>query len=306
MDLSGLFNLEFMMFAEMGIGYYLRKKNIIRKEEKGVLTKLVVSILLPANIINSFNMKLEGDMLAQFAQVFLISCGIQMLCYILASVLYRNVNEKRRAVLKYGTVVSNSGFLGNAVAEGVYGAEGLLFAQIYLIPLRIVMWTAGLSFFAGKGDGKKALKAVITHPCIIAVFIGILRMVLNIPFPDAVNQTLASLGRCSTPLIMIFLGTILAETGFQTMLVRDNIRFCVIRLLLIPLFVTVIVYLCGIKGTAASLSVVLAAMPAASQTAVLAAQYEGDVEFAADAVVLSTLLSILFLPLWVIALGMIF
>ena len=306
MDLSGLFNLEFMMFAEMAVGYYLRKRNIIREHEKGVLTKMVVSILLPASIINSFNTQIEGDMLTQFAQIFLISCGIQVLCNILASFLYRRTKERRRPILRYATVVSNAGFLGNAVAEGVYGSEGLLFGQIYLIPLRIVMWTAGLSFFAGKGNGKKALLSVITHPCIIAVFIGILRMVLNIPFPAAVNQTLASLGRCSTPLIMIFLGTILADVGFKTMFVKENLFFCVIRLLVIPAAVTGILYVIGIRGLAASLSVILAAMPAASTTAVLAAQYDADVEFAADVVVLSTLLSILLLPAWVILLGMIF
>ncbi|MCR5795932.1 MAG: AEC family transporter [Solobacterium sp.] len=306
MDLSGLFNLEFMMFAEMAVGYYLRKRNIIREQEKGVLTKMVVSILLPASIINSFNTKIEGDLLTQFAQILLISCGIQVLCNILASVLYRRTRERRRPILKYATVVSNAGFLGNAVAEGVYGSEGLLFGQFYLIPLRIVMWTAGLSFFAGKGKGKDAILNVITHPCIIAVFIGILRMVLNLPFPAAVDQTLASLGRCSTPLIMIFLGTILADVGFKTMFVQENIFFCVIRLLVIPALVTGILYVIGIRGLAASLSVILAAMPAASTTAVLAAQYDADVEFAADVVVLSTVLSILLLPAWVILLGMIF
>ena len=83
-------------------------------------------------------------------------------------------------VLQYATVCSNAGFLGNPVAEGLYGSIGLLYASVYLIPQRIVMWSAGISYFTESPSRKEVVKKVLTHPCIVAVEIGIVLMVTQV------------------------------------------------------------------------------------------------------------------------------
>ncbi len=305
MDFSKLFNLQFMMFAEMAIGYIICRMHILKPSDRSVLSKLVINVLLPASILNAFKMEMTVEVLNSFFQIFIASCGVQLLCTVLAKFAFNKVIPSRKPVMQYATVCSNAGFLGNAVAEGVYGAEGLLFGQIYLIPLRIVMWTAGVSYFASSGRKNNVLKSIITHPCIIACGLGIVRMVLAIPFPAAVDQTLAALGRCATPLIMIFLGMILEEIGFGSMLEKDNLLFALLRLVIIPLIVLGGCMALHLEPLITGLSVVLAAMPAGSTTAVVTEQYNGDVHFAANCVVLTTLLSIALLPVWVIFLNMI-
>ena len=304
-DLSKLFTLQFLMFAEMAIGYLVCRLKIVKPSERGILSKLTINVFLPASIISAFNMELTDEILACFAQILLVSCGIQVLCTLLARFAYNWVDEDKRPVMQYATVCSNAGFLGNAVAEGVYGQLGLLYGQIYLIPLRIVMWTAGVSFFEEGGNKKNVLKTILTHPCIIALFIGLFRMVLQIPFPDMVNSTLTSLGRCATPLIMLFLGMILYEVGFKTMMSKENVVFAFIRLILIPGIVLVACLIFRLDPVITGVSVILAAMPAGSTTAVLADQYHRSVEFAANCVVLSTILSIALLPVWVIVIEII-
>lgn len=303
MNLKQLFNLQFLMFAEMAAGYCLCRFHILKPKDRSVFSKAVISLFLPANIIASFDMPLSTEVLQDFLQIILVSVFIHIFCMILAELLYRNGAEDRKNTLKFATVCSNAGYLGNAVAEGVYGETGMLYGQIYLIPVRIVLWSVGVSYFQGKADLKTTLRKIITHPCIIAVAIGLIRMIFQIPLPDMIDGTLTSLGRCSTPLIMIFLGMILAESGFSSMITKETMKYALLRLLIIPAAVLGACLLIHVDPLVTGLSVLLAAMPAASTTAVLAEQYGADVRFAADIVVSSTLLSIAVLPLWAIVLN---
>ena len=125
----------------------------------------------------------------------------------------------------------------------------------------------------------------------------------EIPIPEIIDGTLVSLGRCSTPLIMVFLGMILAESGFSSMISVTNLKYAFLRLVFIPVCVLAACLLLHIDPLVTGLSVLLSAMPAASTTAVLAEQYHADVSFAADCVVFSTILSIAVLPVWTLILN---
>ena len=299
MNLSELFILQFMMFAEMFIGYLLCRTKILHVKDRTVFSKAVINLFLPCNIINSFLTNTGANVMKDFLVVLIISIAIQVFCSVLANVLYNRKPAEHKPILQYATVCSNAGFLGNAVAEGVYGELGLLYGQIYLIPLRIVMWTAGISYFEGSTDFKSKIKKIITHPCIIAVFIGIILMLSGIQVPSAVSRTLTSLGRCSTPLIMLFLGMVLAEAGFKGIISKETLSFFLLRLILIPAVVLLACVLFKVDSFITGLSVLLAAMPAGSTTSVLAEQYNIDVAFASNIVICTTIGSILLLPAWV-------
>jgi predicted permease len=301
-ELGPLFRLQFLMFAEMAAGWALCRAGVLKPKDRKILSALVVNLMLPCNIIAAFDMEMSGDLIKQFMTILIISILIQVLCSIVAAHAYNHEQPAVKKVLQYATVCSNSGFLGNAVAECVYGTMGLALGQIYLIPQRIIMWSAGISYFTEGTSRKDVILRILKHPCIIAVELGLLRMIFRIPVPMAVNSVLTSLGRCSTPLIMLFLGMILAETGIGNMITKRNLGFSVIRLVLLPMAVLAGCWLAHIDPVTAGLSVLLTAMPAGSTTAVLAEQYNGDTEFAANCVVLTTLLSIAVLPLWVILL----
>ena len=304
MELGSLFSLQFQMFAELFAGYCICRMRILQPGDRTVLTKLVINLLLPCSIVSSFSLTMTADVVSRFLLIFAASLAIQAMQYFLANVLYRKVRPEAKPVMQYATICSNAGFLGNAVCEGVYGTEGLMYGQIYLIPQRIVMWTAGVSCFADKGGSiKDTIRTLVTHPCIIAVFIGIVKMALGIDFPSPVTSVLSALGKCSTPLIMIFLGMVLAETGFAKMITKDTLFFSAVRLVLIPLITLAAVCVLHLDSMIGSICVLLVAMPAGTTTAILAEQYNRDVEFAANVVILTTILSIGLLPVWCIFLN---
>lgn len=297
-----LINLQLMMFLLMLVGLVLRKKNIITDSGKKCLTDLIIDVILPANIIKSFLITFNHQILMNFLSILLISIGIQVFCTILSHVLYRNQTSGRRKVLQYSIICSNAGFLGNPIAEGVFGSMGLSLASIYLIPQRIVMWSAGISYFTESPDRKTLIKKVVTHPCIVAVFIGMFFMLTGFPLPECVTEGIASLSNCCTAMSMMVIGMILAEVNVREMADKTVVSFTVLRLVLIPAVVYVVCRFLPVDSMITGVSTLLAAMPAGATTVILASKYEGDAVFATKCVVFSTVLSLVSTFIWSILL----
>ena len=193
---------------------------------------------------------------------------------------------------------SNAGFLGNPVAEGVFGPVGLMLASVYLIPQRIMMWSEGIAIFSGVSDKKATLKKVVTHPCVLACFIGFILMVGQIKLPVVILTPVQTLGRCNTALSMMVIGMILADIDIKTILDKTVIRYTIHRLVIIPIMVYLVCRLLPVSRLVCGVSVLLAAMPAGATTSMLAAKYDRDPEFATKLVVFSTLCSIPAIMIW--------
>lgn len=294
-EFSNLLNMQIMIFILTAAGYILRKLNIISAGSRAGLTNLVIDLVLPCNIIHSFMIGFSKDVLKSGLEVLAISIAIQIACYFLGYVLYIKTAKEEQKVLKYATICSNAGFLGNPLVEGIYGSMGLLYASIYLIPQRICMWSAGVSCFTDS-KGKNVAKKVLTHPCIVAVMIGIAIMVFQIRLPEFAVSSIKTVSGCTTTLSMVVIGGILAEIELRTVVSRLNIYFCIIRLVIIPAAVLAVCALININPLVTAVSTVLAGMPAGSTTAILAAKYNCDEKFAVKIVFLSTVLSLITIP----------
>lgn len=293
-----LINLQGQLFLLVAAGVLLRKLHIIPEAGKSILTDLVIYLILPCNIVNSFRMEFDLDILKRFLVILAISVTIQLVCMILNQILYRGQPAAKRRVLQYATVCSNAGFMGNPIAEGVFGAEGLMYASIFLVPQRIVMWSAGVSYFTECPDRKSLIKKVATHPCIVAVYIGLFLLISQMPLPAFLGDTIKSVGNCTTTVSMVLIGTILAEVDPRTILNKTVVYYSAVRLVLIPLLVFAGCRLMNVDPLLTGVSVLLAGMPAGSTTAILSAKYDGDYIFATKCVVFTTVLSLVTIPLW--------
>lgn len=293
-----LINLQFTMFSMIAAGVILKKIGIIGEEGQKNLTDLVIYLILPCNIIRSFMVEFSTSILVTFAGVFMISILIQTGCTILGHILYNRIELPKKKCLQYGTICSNAGFLGNPVAEGVFGTMGLTLASIYLIPQRIVMWSAGISVFTESPDKKTLVKKVLTHPCIIACIAGILLMVTQLKLPGFLTASIQALSNCNTALSMMVIGMILADINVKQMLDRRVCYYTVIRLVIIPLVVYIPCRILNLDPLVTGVCVLLAAMPAGATTSILASKYNGDAAFATNLVIFSTLVSLITTPVW--------
>lgn len=290
--------LQFTMFIMIFVGFLVRKLGIVGKEGQKNITDLVIYVILPCNIVKSFMVEFDTQTLYSFAGILLISVLIQAGCVLFGKIVYKNKETNRRKSLQYGIICSNAGFLGNPLAEGVFGTMGLTLASIYLIPQRIMMWSSGLAVFTGNTNKKEVIKKVVTHPCIIACVIGMILMVTQIELPAFLTKSLQTLSNCNTAMSMMVIGMILAQVKGKNLVDKDIIVYTIFRLIIIPLIVWIPCLLLHVDSMVTGVSVLLAAMPAGATTSILASKYGCDEIFATKLVVFSTLASLLTTPIW--------
>lgn len=258
---------------------------------------LCIYLTLPFNVLHSFLREWDWNLFVSCGIILLLSAGYNAISVLFSAVLYKKADKKRQKPLKYGTIVSNSGFLGNPVVEGIYGTDGLLYAALFMLPVRIVMWSIGVSVFMK--DGKDhLLKKILTHPCIVAIYGGVIIMISGIQFPTFVENTITGISNCNTPLSMMLVGMMLAEVHPKGLIDKTMVFYTFVRLALIPAVVFAITAFLPIDSMLRGITVIMAGMPAPITTALLSAKYGGDEEYATGLIFLSTLLSLITLPVW--------
>ena len=238
MDFTSLFNMQGMMFCVLALGWYLRKKGMIDKSGKALLSNLVMNVTLPASIIKSFQMEFSMDILKLTLEVIVISFLIQ------------------------------------------------------------IMWSVGLTYFTEAPTKKELVKKVLTHPCIIAIFTGMVLLISQFQLPGFVNQTVRTIAGANTFCAMLLIGCTLAEVPFKEVFSKEVYYYTFIRLFLIPVIVLAGCRLFRIDSLITAVCVILSAMPAASTSVVLAVKYGKDDRLATKIVVFSTVVSLITLPIW--------
>ena len=298
MDIGRLLDLQLRMLTYFLMGAALKKLHILRADGIAAITDLILHLVLPCNIIAAFLIPFDLQTLKQFGIILLIATFIQIYSFLISKILYKKEPEEVQKALRYATMVSNAGFIGNPVAESFFGPAGLLYASIYLIPQRIVMWSAGLSIYTGSHNSRETLHRVLTHPCIIAVFIGSFLMLTGLPLPEFLREAVESVGDITTPFSLILIGTILADVDPGSLLDSRLLGYSILRLLILPAIALLVCKIFAVDRLISGVSVLLAAMPASTSSVILANKYHGDAKFASKLVMSSTLAILLTLPLW--------
>lgn len=304
MDVLHLLNLQGSLFLMILVGMFLKRRGIVDEGAQRCLTDLCIQVVIPCNILKSYLIELKPTVLRACGMLLVVAVILILVCMGLNRVLFNRYEGAQKKVLQYCTLISNGGFLGNAVAEGVYGVTGLLYASMYLIPMRIIMWSAGTSYFiTQKNNKKEMLWNIATHPCLVAVYIGMVRMLFEIPVPTLLSSTITSIGSCNTALTMFIIGMILSDVKLTTIFTPTTIWLSTLRLVLLPLLVWLLCLGMGLESIAAGVAVIMTGMPAGSTAAIFAARYGSDAPFASKCVVLSTLLSMVTIPVWCMVIG---
>lgn len=292
-----MFHLQMMLFLLMAVGVLFRKRNIISESGRKTLSNLTVNLILPCNIIESFlgEWNVSGSLLHNCLIALGISFGIQLAALYLSALFFSPVSSEKKNIFRYGLIVSNSSFIGIPVVGELYGNLGVLYTSFFQIPIRIMMWTAGLSLFTNV-DKKESFRKLVKHPCIIAIIIGVTLMLTPVSLPPFLEDTISGLSKCTTPLSMITVGAMFANSKWSDFLDPSILYYCLIRLIVFPAIVFGAVRLLGIDLVLGNVAVLLSAMPMAATTAILADKYNYNGETASRSIFVSTLLSIATLP----------
>ena len=292
--------LQVELLLLMVVGFAAKKIKIIDGHQQKGLSELLINIILPANIIKSFvsTKNTTKEYISNCILIMLICLLIQLFTLIVFPYFFKKFDKKKSNVMEYGMLVSNSSFIGIPVVEYLYGSIAVTYTAVFQIPLRIFMWTAGISLFTEKQSSlKEKIKLIITHPCIVSVFIGFILMMFGLNMPLFLEDTIRYISNSTTPISMIVIGAILADIDIKKLFDFSTLYFSFLRLTIYPLLILLILNLLNIDKLITEIAVLMTAMPCGSTCAILAQKYGYDYEYASKIIFVSSLFSIITIPL---------
>lgn len=295
-----------VLFLLIGTGVLAVKTGVLRPEHKQALSNLLVYIVVPAMIVNSYRMEFSAEILRNLLAAFGMSTLAILAGTVITLLLTARKKDSRTPIFRFACIFSNAAYMGFPLISALFGSEGLLYASAFVTVFNILLWTMGYGFVSGSSSPKEVVRSLVRTPVLYAVIAGLAVYLLQIPIPNLIAQPLELLAGMNTPLSMMITGMLIAAGSVKSIVTDVHIwKLAAVRMVLIPAVCLALFSLLGFHGTAAQVVVLLECCPAAAITSVFAVQFGHDESFAAGSVVLTTLLSIVVLPLCALVITMV-
>lgn len=297
-----LFSTVAMMLVYMMLGFILRKSGKTKVAHAKSFSGLLIYVLGPAMIINSF-LKLEytNDNLIKIGQYFAVTLFIQIIFFIILYVfLNKKYADSKYRIMTVGSVLGNVGYLGMPVIQSIFPEYPIVscYSSINVISMNLIVFTMGV--FMITGDKKYiSVKSAVINPTTLSLLVAFPIFILKISFGQYIESAVDLLAKMVTPMCMIILGMRLSEANLKNIFTRLFVyETCFLKLIVFPVFAMFIVkWIPFLDNTFKTTVIVLAMAPAGAIIESLAELHECEQEFAANVVLLTTLLSVITIPL---------
>lgn len=287
-----------VMLTFIALGYILRRSHALPENTDQVLSRLLTYLFCPAYTISNLSRNLTAHKLA--GQLTMVGFGAAvvvitlLLAYFLARLLGRSPLERKS--LTYAFTISNFGYFGYPVVQGVFGDGALTDMIIFCLPLTLLTNTFGYILFAG--EGKIQWKKVLLSPMLLAVGVGVILGLSGWQLPDFATKVLGSAGGCMSTVSMLLAGVVLGALPLKELLRGWRpYLYTAIRLLLIPALFVGIMFAFGVRDMLLLISGLTLSMPLGLNLVVFPASFGHDTRDNAKMCFASYLLSILVLPI---------
>ena len=286
-----------VLFLLMGVGFVFGKLEWIDENTTGRMSRLLLYIVSPCTIIHALQVEFTAALMA----ALMIGCVILVAQYLaligVSQCTFRKALPESRSVLRFGQIYSNNVFMGLPLLQAVLGPQVSIFVIPSLIMFNIFEWTHGVTIMGGKMSAKK----LFISPGMIGIFIGMGLFVARITLPMVFGSAVSYLGSMNTPLAMIIIGSQMSRADLKTTFTKGKLYFVsAIKLLLSPVITMAVMlpFRASLDPDLFCSLIILSAAPSAGMTSIFAQNYDQDTATAAQTVSLSTLLSLLTLPLF--------
>lgn len=300
MDIMVVFQTMLKLFLLLVLGFVLFKYHIFDEYTNKKISALIVNVASPMLIISSIA-GVEGS---NKSIVFLM-IGAGILMYIGFIILGKIINrlfpfpKKDWPVYECMVVFANTGFMGYPVLLDVFGQEAVFYASLIHMAFNFFVYTYAIMCLT-KGDDsefKLNFKQLLT-PGIILIFVGIFIYLFDIQLPSVLMDTINSVGSLTAPLSMMMIGSSLAVYPIKDSFTDwRSYVFAFVRLMIVPFVTMIMCRLLHIDAYYANITIITNAMPVGSMVLMLATQYNANVKIVTRNIVVSTLLSVITIPI---------
>lgn len=279
------------------IGFILTKNKVLTETGSKNMTDLVLYVVTPCVIIKSFIREFNSSLLKGLLLSFVFAFLAHIMFILISRLLFKNCEEKQKRVFQFGIIFSNCGFMALPLQEALLGDLGVFYGASYVAVFNLFVWSYGVMLMSGD---KKYMspKKLIVSPGIIGLAVGIVIFLFSIPIPDILIKPVSYMAALNTPLPMIIIGYHLANSDFFASLKNKNCLFAIfIKLFVSPLLALAILYLCGVRETMLVSAIICCSAPVAANTTMFASKFGGDTSMSVNLVSVSTVLSLISMPI---------
>ena len=287
-----------VLFLLMSVGMGVRRFGVFDGQSVKRVADFVLAVVTPCLIVTSFQRPfdpsvMKGVVLAFAAALFSHIAGIA-----LARLAVRDRDEARMRILRFATVFSNAGFMGIPLQYAVLGPDGVFYGSVYVVVFHLLCWTYGVWEIRG-GFGETGVARAIVNPGLIGIAVGLPFFLFSAKLPSVLAQPVKMTGDLYTPLAMLVLGFHLAGAKFASALSSGGTYVVLLlRHLVVPAaIIATLAFVPFVDRTIGVAAVIPAAAPVGASVTVFSVRYGGEAEFPTALVAVSTLLSVLTLPL---------
>ncbi|API90991.1 malate permease [Virgibacillus pantothenticus] len=317
------------------LGYYCRKKGIFSDQVGKMLSRVVLSVALPALALKAFMNDIDQESLAEGMGILIWGIAIYIILIIVTKPMYAKFKGDKEDTLRVLTIFGSTTFFGIPIVGAIYGAEGVLYASIFNIGYRIFLYSYGYIKMSGLKMEAKNLKEMFLNPIVIATFVGLFIWVFQDSLPQMtvvaadgttssvaflrIDQTapwlfnpMTYLAGLASPLAWLAIGSTLGSIDFKTAITdRTSIVYSANKVILVPILNIVVLAILSLTGilTMSAVSVgtivIMMAAPTATVAAAYAISFDKDALLASNASLLSTISAVVMIPIWIIVINMI-
>lgn len=278
------------------LGFFLAKVKILNEPGIKCITDVVLLFVTPCVIIQSFIRPFDNEALRGVVFSFFAAAGVHLVFIGLAVLLFRSRDEARRRVLRFGVIFTNCGYMSLPLQQAILGDDGVLYGASFVAIFNLIVWSYGITEMSG--DIKFiSPKKLLLNPGIIGLAVGLAVFLFSITPPEVIKAPIGYLASLNTPLPMIIIGYHLAQSDIRKAFKdRACMAAIALRLILMPAIVLFLLYLIGLRGSLLTAMVIAASAPTAAITTMFSAKFGRATELSVNMVSISTVLSVITIP----------
>lgn len=290
----------FTLFLMMGVGFFFTKKGWLNATGTSQMSFLLLNIVTPCIIIDSLQMEKSDKLLESMGVCALVIGSFYVVSIALTYLFFRREPEGKKRSLRFAVIYSNTGFMGLPLVQAVLGEQALLYATISVVVFNLFTWTHGAVMMGGREA--MSLRKALINPGTVALAIGLPLFLLSLRLPGFLGSGVHMMAQLNTPLAMVVIGGLMASANLKEAFTQKKLYItALLRLVVIPLFFLLVLYPLRHNYLLYASCVILCSAPVAGMTAIFAVKFGADTVSASQAITLSTILSIVTMPLFAAA-----
>lgn len=286
-----------MLFIMIAVGFALGKTKLLGETAIKGLANVVLYVATPAVILQAFTTEQKTpEKTKNLIIVAVITVILHVVMILLAKLFIRHKDDKANRIMRLLVIFSNSGYMAFPLQKAILGDIGVFYGAMFVAIFNIFMWTYAVFVASGDKNTLK-IKNILLNPTIISVIVSVLLYAFSIKLPTFIADAVSGLGNLNTPLPMIIIGFNISTFPFIELFNDKRVYLPgVLRLIFMPLLSLGIMILLGVRGLPLIACTIAASAPSAAAPVMFATKYGLDAQLGSKITSLTTLFSILTMP----------